>query len=520
MRTMFSKSRTPRRSVAMLLGVTIAAASAVGVAIADDISNSVDGSIDAVAEVMPLSVGGANGSTTLYVTPQGGDGKSGCNLTGSTTLSVAISSSNTAAATVSPNSATFTSCGDVKTLTVTPHSAGTATISVSQTANTTVGTFNFAPATFTVNVTAPAPPPVPANTPPTIAVSGVDEGGSYNKGSVPVATCQVTDPEDGNSSFPATLSAITGTFASDGIGSQTASCSFTDGGGLTASSSVTYGIVDPTPPAISSLLNPLTPTGDNGWYTGNVTLAWTVSEPESPNSLTPTGCVDQSITTDQAATTYLCSASSAGGSTGPAEVTIKRDATAPTNILFGATVPADGGRYFPTTVPTGNDCTATDATSGLARCIVTGRSIAVGTHTLTATATDNAGNASTTTRTYNVRVLTVSGFFAPVDMGDVVNTVKNGSTVPLKFTVADEGVAQSTTSVVKTFTTRDVPCASFTSAADEIEIVSTGGTALRYDTTGLQFIQNWQTPKLVGKCYVATVAMIDGTAISANFKLK
>ena len=296
----------------------------VGVAGADDISNNLDASIDAVAEVMPLNVGGANGTTQLYVDPTGGDGKSGCNLTGSTTLVVSVASSNTAVATVSPGSVTFTSCGATPTLTVTPVAAGSATISVVQTSNTTAGSFDLAPATFTVNVTSPAP----ANTAPSVTVSGVTGGESYEKGTVPDATCEVTDAEDGPSSFPATLSAITGTFASDGIGEQTASCSYTDDGGLTASASKTYDIVDLTAPAIGYTISPTDPDGDNGWYKSDVTLSWTVTEPESPDALEKTGCVEQNITTDQGPTTYSCSATSAGGSSGPAEsVTIKRDAT-------------------------------------------------------------------------------------------------------------------------------------------------------------------------------------------------
>jgi hypothetical protein len=506
--------RSQRRTLGALLGAMIAVGSVVGVAVADDISNNLDTSIDAVAEQMPLAVGGGNGTTQLYVTPRGGDGKSGCNLTGGTTLSLSVSSSSTDVATVSPGSVTFTSCSDTKALTVTPVAAGSATISVRQTSNTTGATFNLDPATFTVNVT---PPP---NTPPTVTVAGVTGGTSYNKGSVPAATCQVMDAEDGNSSFPATLSAVTGLYAADGIGSQTASCSYTDRGGLTASGSETYGIVDPSPPAISSLLSPATPDGANGWYTGNVTLDWTVSEPQSPNSLDKTGCVNQNITTDQTATTYSCAASSAGGSAGPETVSVKRDATAPTNVQFNADVAADGGRYFPITVPTGTGCTADDATSGVASCVVSGRSTAVGTHTLTATATDNAGNTATATRSYNVRVLTVSGFFQPVDMGGVVNLIKGGSSVPLKFTVWDEGVEQTSTSVVKSFTQRTVACGTLTGAADEIEIVNTGGTSLRYDATARQFIQNWQTPKKPGTCMQATVTLIDGTTITANFQLK
>ena len=91
-------------------------------------------------------------------------------------------------------------------------------------------------------------------------MAGVTGGASYDKGSVPAATCQVTDAEDGNSSFAATLSAVTGPYASTGSARQTASCSYTDGGGLTASASETYSIVDPSAPGIGYTLDPASPT--------------------------------------------------------------------------------------------------------------------------------------------------------------------------------------------------------------------------------------------------------------------
>lgn len=292
---------------------------------ADDIANTLDPTVDAVAEVLPLVEGGPGGTTKLYVVPRNGDGKNGCNLTGSTTLSVSVASSNPSVATVSPSSITFTDCvsaADGPTLTVTPQSQGSATIALSQTGNTTGGTFVLTTASFTVNV---SPPP---NTSPQIAITGVTGGVSYVKGAVPVASCEVSDVEDGDSSFPATLSAIAGPHAADDIGSQTASCSYTDGGGLTASASETYGIVDPSAPSIDYTV--VGPLGDNGWYVGGVDLTWQVGEPDSPSSLATTGCVDQTITADQGATDYSCSATSAGGSAGPVDVAIKRDASAPT----------------------------------------------------------------------------------------------------------------------------------------------------------------------------------------------
>jgi hypothetical protein len=595
--------RTRLRSKISLLIVLFAAVLAVpAIALADDISNSIDPTIDAVAETMPLNQNGANGTTTLYVDPTNGDGKNGCNFGGTTgTLQLAISSSDTSVATVSPSSVAFSNCGQTPTLTVTPHNAGTANINVTQTSNTTGASFNLAPAQFQVVV---APPP---NTPPTITVAGVTGGASYPKGSVPDATCQVTDAEDGNSSFAATLSPVTGPYASDGIGSQEASCSYTDQGGLTAAASLSYSIVDPSPPVITKVVTPASPDGSNDWYRSDVTVDWTVSDPESPNSLQSTGCADQNIIADQTATTYSCSASSAGGSAGPVNVTIKRDGTNPeislgsasgtagTNPWYTSAVtqtfnasdatsglagpasftkpsgaaegdnvmiasgsvsdnagntnnginagpfkidlsnpydvafvggPAAGGSYDFGNVPAAPTCTAQDDVSGLSGCVVTGYSNAVGPHTLTATATDNAGRTATATRNYTVAPYSLSGFYQPVDMNNTVNTVKNGSTVPVKFELFQSisGTELTSTSAISSISAKAISCTALSGdPEDAIETVATGGTSLRYDATGGQFIYNWQTPKgasQVGKCYSLTMTAADSSSITAYFKLK
>lgn len=744
-------TRRSPRAVAVLSVVALLTVAAGGAAHADNLSNSLDSSIDAVAEVMPLNVGGVAGTTTLYVSPTNNDGKQGCNLTGSRTLSVSVASDDTAVATVSPSSFTFTACGDTKTVTVTPVSQGTATVAVTQTANSTEGTFTFSGATFTVNV---APP---ANTAPLLSVGGVVGGASYDQGSVPTATCLVTDAEDGSSSFAASLSPVAGAYAADGIGSQTASCSYTDAGGLTASASETYGIGDPTAPVISYTLDPATPDGDNGWYTADaVLLTWTVTEPQSPSSVVKVGCVDQSVTADQAPTEYTCSATSAGGAATGASVTIQRDTEAPsvsstsavgslglngwytsavtatftgTDTLSGPlsqtltatssgegaavsvlspafsdlagntsavgaatesfkidlsgpivthtgaspapnaagwnnsdvtatftgtdgisgpasvtktvtssgegaavvvsspafsdvagnttaagaasasfridkTAPAvspgvvtagaagangwyttdvtatftgtdtlsglidpsqqvttsgegsiviqspaftdradntrpagatgltvdvdktdptatfDGsiGSVYFGSVPAAPGCTATDDVSGPAGCVVTGYSAAVGNHTLTATATDNAGRTSTATQTYTVKAWTTKGFYQPVDMGGVLNAVKGGSTVPVKFELF-AGTTELTDTDLLTMSAKKVVCTSG-APLDDIEMVASGSTSLRYDSTGGQFIYNWKTPTGAGSCYQLLMTADDGSTLSALFRLK
>ncbi len=119
---------------------------------------------------------------------------------------------------------------------------------------------------------------------------------------------------------------------------------------------------DTTPPVISYVLTPGSPDGNNDWYKSNVTLVWTVTEAESPGSLVKTGCVNQNITADQAATTYSCSATSTGGSAGPVSVTIKRDATAPT-ISAAATTSPNGAGWYNGNVTVHFTCT--DGLSGI-----------------------------------------------------------------------------------------------------------------------------------------------------------
>jgi hypothetical protein len=514
-----------------------------------------------------------------------------------------------------------------------------------------------------------------------------------------------------------------------------------------ASASETYGIVDPSAPGVDS--NVVGTLGDNGWYVTDVSLTWNVTEPQSPNSLSKTGCVDQHITTDQPATTYACAATSAGGSADPVSVSIKRDATKPTiggsaspapngagwnntdvtvaficddnlsgvascgpdqtlssdgagqsaigaavdnagnsetatvsginidktppEITFvsrtpanghgwnngnvtvewscsdsisnvvaasisetvsdegadqsvtgtctdragntatdtvsginidktaptisgsaspvangagwnnsnvtvsftcaddrsgivscgpdqtlssegagqsaagtavdkagnssNATVsginidktppsvslvggPADGASYYFGSVPAAPTCNASDSLSLLdGACSISGYSTAVGSHTVVASAKDNAGNQASDSRSYTVLAWTLKGFYQPVDMGGVLNTVKNGSTVPLKFEIFAGSTELTDTANVKSLTYAKVNCDG-TAPLDEIETTATGGTTLRYDATGGQFIYNWQTPKTPGVCQRVTMTTQDGSSLAALFKLK
>ena len=290
--------------------------------------------------------------------------------------------------------------------------------------------------------------------------------------------------------------------------------SCTNGAGLTTNAAPLTVKLDKTGPSAS--LSASGTLGSNGWYTSDVSITTTGSDTISnPTTCTP----DQSQTTDTASATFNGSCTNdAGLSTNAASLTIKRDATAPTSISFVGG-PAAGGSYYFGSVPSAPTCTADGAISGLASCTVSGHGTTVGAHTMTATATDNAGNSGTATRSYTVLAWTFNGFYNPVDMNGVYNTVRGGSTVPLKFEVFAGSTELTATSVVQSFVQTRIACDG-TLPTDEIEIVTTGGTSLRYDATAGQFIQNWQTPRQAGACYRVTMTTQDGSSLVAFFRLK
>jgi len=213
----------------------------------------------------------------------------------------------------------------------------------------------------------------------------------------------------------------------------------------------------------------------------------------------------------------------AGNTTaGMTSADFKIDVTTPYNLAFVGGGLVNGGLYYWGFVPVGpSSCTAQDALSGFKSCSLSPYSDAVGGHTITATALDNADNAATKDLSYTVNAWTLTGFYQPVDMGNVLNTVKGGSTVPLKFEMFAGATELTSTAYVHDFKVQGVQCVGFSDLPqDPIELTTTGGTTLRYDGTAGQFIQNWQTPKQAGQCYAVTMTAMDGSALTAYFKTK
>jgi hypothetical protein len=154
---------------------------------------------------------------------------------------------------------------------------------------------------------------------------------------------------------------------------------------------------DTTPPRVVPILSPATPDGANGWYRGPLRVSWSLTDPESPIA-NPDVCPTTDI--PDGAATLTCSATSAGGTT-TVPLSVKRDSTAPSvPTIIGIAAQTYAAADLPD--PAAIGCTASDETSGVAGCVVSGFGAAPGGHTLTATATDVAGLTTSSTLDYVV----------------------------------------------------------------------------------------------------------------------
>jgi hypothetical protein len=306
------------------------------------------------------------------------------------------------------------------------------------------------------------------------------------------------------------------------------SCTAKDPSGNTGSSAPTTVPIDRTAPTVTTSF-PVSPA--SGWFTAPVTGSLWATDSGAIASLACVGAVASNLqgigstsasaalsVTGEGTHAVSCTATdAAGNSSSSPSTTLELDTVAPTLSWTGG--PSGGGTYVFGSVPNAPTCTASDSGSGPAGCAVTGYDSMVGTHVLTAKATDVAGNVTTETRTYTVAAWELRGFYSPVDMGNVVNTVKAGNTVPLKFEVFAGGVEQTSTSVIRSVRAQASAC-SAGAPQDEIEVTSTGETAMRYDATDGAFIYNWKTPKLPGSCLDVIVQTLDGSTIVAHFRLR
>ncbi len=227
-----------------------------------------------------------------------------------------------------------------------------------------------------------------------------------------------------------------------------------------------------------------------------------------PSTTAPTNAGDYT-----ASASYAESANHLGSSDSKNFSIAKAAATVTLGNLTGHIYDGTAKAATATTNPVGLDVTITYNGSTTAPS-------AVGSYSVVATVND-ANYQGSATGTLTIGAWTLKGFYSPVDMSTsttmVYNTVKNGSTVPLKFEVF-KGTTELTDTAVVSALAKQITCG--TGSVDDIEVLATGSTSLRYDTTSGQFIYNWKTPSIANNCYSVTMTTQDGSKITAHFKLK
>lgn len=297
----------------------------------------------------------------------------------------------------------------------------------------------------------------------------------------------------------------------------TVTCTATDTRGNTSEDDFTVTVVDTTPPAMTvpadQAIEAIGPSG--------APLAFEASAVDLVDGAVPVTC--SAATGDTFAigsTVVTCSATDEAGNEGSDSFTVTvEDTTAPALTVPAAiTTTAVGATGAPVTY----SASATDIVDGVVTvtCVpAPGATFAPGTTRVDCSAADGAGNRRTAS--FTVSVLFDHGpFLQPVNPA-ALNTVKNGSTVPLKWQVRTPGGGYVTTiAIVNRFTVVQLNCGSLAAIEDPVDITTTGGTTLRYDTTSNQFIQNWQTPRMAGTCFRAQVTLVGGQVVAADFRLK
>lgn len=105
------------------------------------------------------------------------------------------------------------------------------------------------------------------------------------------------------------------------------------------------GALDSTPPVITPTITGT--QGSNGWYTSDVTVSWSLSDPES-GIASSIGSGTTTLTADTAGTTLTCSATNGAGLSNSVSVTIKLDKTPPMaelQVTAGTMISGSSGWY-------------------------------------------------------------------------------------------------------------------------------------------------------------------------------
>jgi hypothetical protein len=339
----------------------------------------------------------------------------------------------------------------------------------------------------------------------------------------------VTVSTTGNDSIASPVTCSTDQFQTTETTGTAFNGSCTNDAGLTTNATPLTVKLDKTAPINVLLAVTAGTLGNNGWYTGNVTVSTTGSD----SVASPATCtVDQYQTTDTIGAVFNGSCTNDAGLTAAASpLTVKRDATAP---VITITSPADGGAYL-LNAALAADYACVDATSGTSSCagpVADGANFntgSIGAHNFLVNAIDNAGNPASATNSYSVGYASAGTclgspghqILQPIN-ADNSSVVKKGSTVPAKFRVCDaNGQSIGTPGVVTSFLLIQVINGTVSTYPNEDPVSTTPDTAFRWSSSDQQWIFNVNTKNLTAnRTYKYAIGLNDGSFIYFQFGTK
>jgi hypothetical protein len=264
-------------------------------------------------------------------------------------------------------------------------SSGEGTVTLNATCQDVAG--NVGTASYTVKVDKIAPTASPTQVPSA-------NGAGWNRGNVTV-NWNWTD-KGGSGIEPANCTTWS---TSSGEGTVTLNASCQDVAGNVATASYTVK-VDKTPPTAAPTALP--PANGAGWNRGNVTVNWNWTD-KGGSGIEPANCTTSSTSSVEGTITLNASCQDVAGNVGTASYTLKVDKVAPTVTYAG-----NAGTYS-LLAAVAITCTPADGLSGVASSTCANASgpawsYGAGSHTLSATATDVAGNVGSGSATFTVTV--------------------------------------------------------------------------------------------------------------------
>jgi len=335
------------------------------------------------------------------------------------------------------------------------------------------------------------------------AASGTQATAADNCGAVNIS---VTETTNGGAGSPASPLVITRTFTA------------TDGGGRTASDSQVITVVDTTKPVITlNGANPFTVECHTSFTDPGATAS---DNCDTSVPVSVSGSVD--VNTPGTYTLTYTATDAAGNAATSVTRTVNVVDTTPPVI----SCPADIVVYLPlntpdVSMPVSYTVTASDSCDSAVPVVyshIPGSIFPVGTTTVSATATDDSGNASSCS--FNVTVLyNFTGFFSPVSNPPTLNLVNAGRAVPVKFSLSgNKGLGIF---AVNSPASQQITCDSSAPISNLEETVTAGGSSLSYNAPSDQYNYTWKTESAwAGTCRKLAVKLNDGSTHTALFKFK